>query len=147
MAEDGNGKDAVTLVAAAFFVPAFAEILLPVPCFLLVTYRCPTLRFLPLFTTAQSKFPFSLLSMKKVPQPLEITVLSSLSAFSIHKVYLELASLSRFLDGNCHSNGHTYHWVVSCTDQTHHFYMSRNGRRTGKLCITVHTSQCIGHTI
>lgn len=102
MAEDGNGKDAVTLVAAAFFVPAFAEILLPVPCLLLVTYRCPTLRFLPLFTTAQSKFPFSLLSMKKVPQPLEITVLSSLPAFSIHKVYLELASLCRFLnrDGN-----------------------------------------------
>lgn len=102
MAEDGNGKDAVTLVAAAFFVPAFAEILLPVPCFLLVAYRCPTLRFLPLFTTAQGKFPFSLLGMKKVPQPLEITVLSSLSAFSIYKVYLELASLGCFLnrDGN-----------------------------------------------
>lgn len=102
MAEDGNGKDAVTLVAAAFFVPAFAEILLPVPCFLLVTYRCPTLRFLPLFTTAQSKFLFSLPGTKKVPQPLEITVLSSLSAFSIHKVYLELASLGCFLNGDSH---------------------------------------------
>lgn len=100
MAEDRNGKDAVTLVAAAFFVSTFAEILLPVPCFLLVTYRCPTLQFLPLFTTPQSKFPFSLPCMKKVPQPLEITVLSSLSAFSAHKVYLELASLGSLLHGD-----------------------------------------------
>lgn len=126
MAEDGNGKDAVTLVAAAFFVPAFAEILLPVPCFLLVTYRCPTLRFLPLFTTAQSKFPFSLLSMKKVPQPLEITVLSSLSAFSIHKVYLELVSLSRFLNGNCYRNSHTNHRIISCSNKSHHLNVGRN---------------------
>lgn len=69
MAEDGNGKDAVTLVATAFFVPAFVEILLPVLCFLLVTYLCPILRFLPLFTTAQSKFAFSLLSIKKYRNP------------------------------------------------------------------------------
>lgn len=116
MAEDGNGKDAVTLVAAAFFVPAFAEILLPVPCFLLVTYRCPTLRFLPLFTTAQSKFLFSLPGTKKVPQPLEITVLSSLSAFSIHKVYLELASLGCLLNGNCNCNGSSYHRVIAHSD-------------------------------
>ena len=116
MAEDGNGKDAVTLVAAAFFVPAFAEILLPVPCFLLVTYRCPTLRFLPLFTTAQSKFPFSLPGMKKVPQPLKITVLSSLSAFLIHKVYLELPFLGSFLYGDSHSYGGAYHGVVAHAD-------------------------------
>lgn len=128
MAEDGNGKDAVTLVAAAFFVPAFAEILLPVPCFLLVTYRCPTLRFLPLFTTAQSKFPFSLLSMKKVPQPLEITVLSSLSAFSIHKVYLELASLSRFLHCNRNCNSRANHRIISHTNKPHHLNMSWHGR-------------------
>lgn len=126
MAEDGNGKDAVTLVAAAFFLPAFAEILLPVPCFLLVTYRCPTLRFLPLFTTAQSKFPFSLPGMKKVPQPLEITVLSSLSAFSIHKVYLELASLSRFLNRNCYRNSHTNHRIISCSNKSHHLNVGRN---------------------
>ena len=140
MAEDGNGKDAVTLVAAAFFVPAFAEILLPVPCFLLVTYRCPTLRFLPLFTTAQSKFPFSLLSMKKVPQPLEITVLSSLPAFSIHKVYLELPSVCRFLDGNSNCNGSANHRVITHTDQTHHFNVSRYRGRTCELCVGMHTS-------
>lgn len=127
MAEDGNGKDAVTLVAAAFFVPAFAEILLPVPCFLLVTYRCPTLRFLPLFTTAQSKFPFSLLSMKKVPQPLEITVLSSLSAFSIHKVYLELASLSRFFNQYRNRHRGSNHRIISHSDQSHHLHMGRYG--------------------
>ena len=75
MAEDGNGKDAVALVAAAFFVPTFAEILLPVPCFLLVTYRCPTLQFLLLFTTAQGIFPFFLLGMKKVPQPLKLSLI------------------------------------------------------------------------
>ena len=113
MAEDGNGKDAVTLVAAAFFVPAFAEILLPVPCYLLVTYRYPTHQFLPLFTTAQGKFPFSLPGMKKVPQPLEITVLSSLPAFSIYKVYLELASLGRFLNGNRNCHGSANHGVVA----------------------------------
>lgn len=128
MAEDGNGKDAVTLVATAFFVPAFVEILLPVLCFLLVTYLCPILRFLPLFTTAQSKFAFSLLSIKKVPQPLEITVLSSLSAFLIHKIYLELPSLRCFLDRNCNRNGSANHRVVTHTDQSHHLYVSRNGR-------------------
>lgn len=140
MAEDRNGKDAVTLVAAAFFVSTFAEILLPVPCFLLVTYRCPTLQFLPLFTTAQSIFPFSLLGMKKVPQPLKITVLSSLSAFSIYKVYLELASLGRFLDQDSHCNGCTNHRVVAHTDQAHHLNMRRYGRRTCELCIGMHTS-------
>lgn len=127
MAEDGNGKDAVTLVAAAFFVPAFAEILLPVPCYLLVTYRYPTHQFLPLFTTAQDKFPFSLPGMKKVPQPLEITVLSSLSAFSIHKVYLELASLGCFLNANRNSYGSAYHRVITHTDQTHHLNVSGYG--------------------
>lgn len=127
MAEDGNGKDAVTLVAAAFFVPAFAEILLPVPCYLLVTYRYPTHQFLPLFTTAQDKFPFSLPGMKKVPQPLEITVLSSLSAFSIHKVYLELASLGCFLDADSYSYGSAHHRVVAHTDQTHHLNMCGYG--------------------
>ena len=116
MAEDGNGKDAVTLVAAAFFVPAFAEILLPVPCYLLVTYRYTTHQFLPLFTTAQDKFPFSLPGMKKVPQPLEITVLSSLSAFSIHKVYLELASLGCFLNRNRNCNCGANHRVVAHAD-------------------------------
>ena len=126
MAEDRNGKDAVTLVAAAFFVSAFAEILLPVPCFLLVTYRCPTLQFLPLFTTAQSIFPFSLLGMKKVPQPLKITVLSSLSAFSIYKVYLELASLGCLLNRNRNRNRGTNHRVIPHTDKSHHLNMCRN---------------------
>ena len=103
MAEDRNGKDAVTLVAAAFFVSFSHKNLLPVSCFLLVTYRCPILQFLPLFMTAQSIFPFSLLGMKKVPQSLKITVLSSLSVFSTHKVYLEFASVCCFLYGNCNA--------------------------------------------
>ncbi len=126
MAKNGNGKDAVTLVVAAFFVPTFAEILLPVPCFLLVTYRCPTLRFLPLFTTTQSKFPFSLLSMKKVPQPLKITILSSLSVFLIHKIYLELAFLRCLLNRNCNCDCSTNHRIITHTDKSHHFYMCRN---------------------
>ena len=100
MAEGRTGKDAVTLVATAFFVSFSRKILLPVPCYLLVTYRCPTHQILPHPRACHTQFPFSLLGMKKVPQPLEITVLSSLPAFSIHKVYLELTSLSRFLDGN-----------------------------------------------
>lgn len=40
---------------------------------------------LPLFTTAQSKSPFSLLSIKKVPQPSKITVLPSFPTLSILK--------------------------------------------------------------
>ena len=102
MAESRTGKDAVTLVATAFFVSFSRKILLPVPCYLLVTYRCPTHQILPHPRACHTQFPFSLLGMKKVPQPLEITVLSSLPAFSIHKIYLELPSLSCFLnrDGN-----------------------------------------------
>ena len=69
MVEDENSKDAVTLVAAAFFVPAFAKFLLPVPCFLLVTYRYPALQFLPLSTTAHDKFPFSFPDIKKYRNP------------------------------------------------------------------------------
>ncbi len=126
MAEDGNGKDAVTLVATAFFVSFSHKNLLPVLCYLLVTYRCPTLRFLPLFTTTQSKFPFSLLSMKKVPQPLKITILSSLSVFLIHKIYLELPSLRCFLNRNCNCDCSTNHRIITHTDKSHHFYMRRN---------------------
>ncbi len=40
---------------------------------------------LPLFTTAQSKSPFSLLSIKKVPQLSKITVLPSFPTLSILK--------------------------------------------------------------
>lgn len=113
MAEDRIGKDAVTPVATAFFIPTFAKILLPVSCFLLVTYQCPTLRFLPLFMTAQSKFPFSFLSMKKVPQSLKITVLSSLLVFSVHKIYLKFTSLSSFLNTNSNRHSSTNHRVIS----------------------------------
>ena len=75
MAEDGNGKDAVTLVAAAFFVSFSCEILLPVPCYLRVAYQCPTHQFFPLLKTCHSQFPISLLDMKKVPQSLSFTVI------------------------------------------------------------------------
>ena len=48
---------------------------------------------------------------------------------------------------NSNSNSHTNHRVVSCTDQTHHLYVSRNGGRTCELCVRVHTSHSICHTV
>ena len=61
--------------------------------------------------------------------------------------FLELASLCSFLDGNSNCNSSAYHRVVTHTDQTHHFYVSRNGRGTSELCVRVHTSHGIGHTV
>ncbi len=100
MAPNRIRENAVTLVAAAFFMPSVRKFLLPLPCYLLVAYRYPTHQILPHSRACHTQFPFSLLNMKKVPQPLEITVLSSLPAFSIHKVYLELTSLGSFLNRN-----------------------------------------------
>ena len=140
MAPNRIRENAVTLVAAAFFMPSVRKFLLPLPCYLLVAYRYPTHQILPHSRACHTQFPFSLLNMKKVPQPLEITVLSSLPAFSIHKVYLELTSLGSFLDANRNRHSHSDHRVVACADQTHHFYVSRNGGGTCKLCVGVHTS-------
>ena len=64
-----------------------------------------------------------------------------------YKGFLEFTSFVSFLDANCNSYSHTNHRVVTCTDQTHHFYVSRNRRRTCELCIGMHTSQSICHTI
>lgn len=50
---------------------------------------------------------------KKVPQPLKITVLSSLSAYSVYKVYLELALFGRFLNGDGYRHGSAHHGVVA----------------------------------
>ena len=52
-----------------------------------------------------------------------------------------------FLDAYSYSNGSAYHRVVTHTDQTHHLYVSRNGRRTCELCVRVHTSHGICHTV
>ena len=81
MAEDRIGKDAVALVAAAFFVSILTEkfvtyAVLPT-CYLPVTYS-------PIFAASHGfsgQIPVFLSDMEKVPQPLEITVLSSLPAF------------------------------------------------------------------
>lgn len=54
--------------------------------------------------------------------------------------YLKFPSLSRLLDGNSHSYGHTYHGVVACADQTHHLYVRRNRGGSCELCVGVHTA-------
>src|SRR5699024_6800589 len=59
----------------------------------------------------------------------------------------ELSSLSSFLNGNGYSYSHTNHGVVSCSDETHHLYVSRYGGGSCKLSVRMHTSKCIGHTI
>ena len=52
-----------------------------------------------------------------------------------------------FLYGYCNSNCSTNHRVVTHSDQTHHLNVSRYGRRTCELCVRVHTSHGICHTI
>lgn len=87
MAEDRIGKDAVALVAAAFFMSILTEkfvtcAVLPT-CYLPVTYS-------PIFAASHGcseRIPVSLSDMEKVPQPLEIAALSSLTVFSIDKVF------------------------------------------------------------
>ncbi len=36
---------------------------------------------------------------------------------------LQSGLLKAFLDSNCNSNSHTNHGVVTCADETHHFYV------------------------
>ena len=52
-----------------------------------------------------------------------------------------------FLNSNSNSNRSTYHRVVTHTQESHHFYVSRNGWRTSELSVTVHTAHCVRHTI
>ena len=42
------------------------------------------------------------------------------------RCFLELSVLSCFLNAYSNSNCHTNHWVVTCSDQSHHFYVCRN---------------------
>ena len=52
-----------------------------------------------------------------------------------------------FLNTYCNSNCSTNHWVVTHSDQTHHLNVSRYGRGTCELCVRVHTSHGICHTV
>ena len=81
--------------------------------------------------------------MQKTPQSLRITALFTLMEIQ----FLEFAFLSSLFDSNCYRYSHTNHRVVTCTDQTHHLNVSGYGRRTCELCIGMHTSHCICHTI
>ena len=60
---------------------------------------------------------------------------------------LKLLLIKRLLNGNRACNGHTNHRVVARAYKTHHLNVSRNGRRTGKLSVGVHTAHSIGHTV
>ena len=62
-------------------------------------------------------------------------------------MFLELTSLSSFLDGYSNSYGSTYHRVVAHADQTHHLNVCRYGGRTSELRVRVHTAQSIGETV
>lgn len=67
--------------------------------------------------------------------------LLSVSIFAyFYAVFLELPGISGLFNRHCHTDGHSDHGIISRTDETHHLYVSRNGRRTCKLCIRVHTS-------
>ena len=47
----------------------------------------------------------------------------------------------------CTCNGCAYHWVIAHSDKAHHINMSRYGRRTCKLCVTVHSAHGIRKTV
>ena len=61
--------------------------------------------------------------------------------------FLESSLFSRLLDGNGHSHSHAHHGVISCADETHHLYVSRNGGGTCELGVRVHTAHGIGHSV
>ena len=64
-----------------------------------------------------------------------------------YKDSLEFSSFSALLNANRNRHRHTNHWVVACADKAHHLNVCRYGRRTGKLCIGVHTAHGIGHAV
>ena len=53
--------------------------------------------------------------------------------------------LACLFDSNC--NSHTNHGVVTCADETHHLYVSGNGGGACELCVGVHSSHGVGHTV
>ena len=55
--------------------------------------------------------------------------------------------LQAFLNSNSHGNGHADHGVVTCTQEAHHLNVSGDGGRTSKLCVTMHTTHGVRHTI
>ena len=89
---------------------------LPSPCFLLVTYRFPTFQFSLLFSTSHTTFHFLVSRHQKSTAIAVITVLPGFNVFSNCKVYLELAVVSCFLNGNCNCYCSTNHWVITHTD-------------------------------
>ena len=55
------------------------------------------------------------------------------------------------VEGGSHVNGASYcaayHRVVADSEESHHLHVSRYGRRACELCIAVHTSHSVGHTV
>ena len=60
---------------------------------------------------------------------------------------LEFTCFCSLFNANCNSNCSTNHWVVTHSDKSHHLNVSWYGRRSCELCIRVHTSHCICHTV
>ena len=55
--------------------------------------------------------------------------------------------LRSFLNCYSYGYGHSYHGVVTCADVTHHFYVGGNGGGACELCVGVHTTHGVGHTV
>lgn len=64
MVKRRTGKDAVSLLAAAFSVFAHLKVLSPSPCSLRVAYPLPTEPIFPLSTAFHAKFPFRFRAQK-----------------------------------------------------------------------------------
>ncbi len=101
------------------------KFLLPTSCYLPVTYLLPTCQFFPLFTASHTRFIYYCTYYKKALQSFTVTVLSRFYRFFNIKVFLELPCVCCFLHRNCNCNCHSYHWVISSSDKTHHFNMGR----------------------
>ena len=69
------------------------------------------------------------------------------TCYLLDKITLFVQLLACLFDGNCNRNGHTNHGVVTCADETHHLYVSRNGGRTCELSVGVHSTHSVSHTV
>ena len=64
-------------------------------------------------------------------------ILQVLKDLKVSKSLINQGLLACLFDSNCNSNGHTNHGVVTCADETHHFFalVSFNGGiQSGRLC-------------
>ena len=67
-----------------------------------------------------------ILGLTNNPAPYTLSIDNKNVSKLFRDVFYYLKLLTCLFNSNCTSNSHTNHWVVTCTDKTHHLYMGRN---------------------